>query len=75
VPRIVPIPWQDFERVILGFGCRFDRQHGDHRIYKKDGLARPIIVPVDNNLPVFIIKNNLKTLGISREEYFRLLAG
>jgi len=54
-------------------GCWFDRQEGDHRIYKRDGLKRPLVVPMDSDLPVFIIRNNLKILGINRNEYFELL--
>ena len=73
--RLVPIHWQRFERVLLKSGCWFDRQEGDHRIYKRDGLSRALVVPMESDLPVFIIKNNLRVLGISREEYFELLSG
>ena len=73
MPRITPIPWQDFERILLKTGCYFERQQGDHRIYKRGDLKRPIVIPADNDLPVFVIKNNLRTLGVSREVYFDLL--
>jgi predicted RNA binding protein YcfA (HicA-like mRNA interferase family) len=73
VAHIAPINWKDFERVLLRSGCHFDRQVGDHRIYQRDDLRRPIVVPADDPIPVFIIRNNMKTLGISREEYFKLL--
>jgi predicted RNA binding protein YcfA (HicA-like mRNA interferase family) len=59
--------------VLLKAGCRFERQVGDHRIYKRDDLKRPIVIPADDAIPVFIIRNNLRTLGLSREEYFELL--
>ena len=68
--RLVAIHWQKFESVLLKAGCWFDRQEGDHRIYKRDNLKRPLVVPMENDLPVFIIRNNLKILGISRSEYF-----
>lgn len=71
--RIIPIPWQDFERILIKAGCRFDRKEGDHRIYKRADLKRPIVFPADNNVPVFIIKNNLRTLNLSRQEYFELI--
>jgi predicted RNA binding protein YcfA (HicA-like mRNA interferase family) len=70
----MPIDWKDFERVLLKAGCHFERQVGDHRIYKRDNLKRPIVIPADNPLPVFIIRNNIRTLGLSREEYFKFLA-
>jgi len=59
-----------FERA--GFSCV--RIEGDHYVYTKDGVARPIIIPDWREVPVFIIKNNLRSANISREEYFTLLA-
>ncbi|MGH9470798.1 MAG: hypothetical protein ACRD1N_10725 [Terriglobia bacterium] len=36
--------------------------------------AMPLdIIPAYKQVPVSIIQNNLKTAGISRDEYFRLL--
>jgi hypothetical protein len=34
-------------------------------------LKRPMIISADNPLPVFI-RNDMRTLGMSREEYFYL---
>ena len=73
-PRITPISWKRFDRFLLNIGCKLVRQEGDHRIYTKSGLSRPIVIPMEKDLPVFIIKNNLDILGISREEYLKLLA-
>ena len=50
-------------------GCEFRREKGDHRIYLKKKLKHPLIIPRDPSLPVFIILNNLRVLGVSREEY------
>jgi predicted RNA binding protein YcfA (HicA-like mRNA interferase family) len=61
------------EKVFLAAGFYFVRQQGSHRAYMRPGLARPIIIPAHEQVPVAIIRNNLKTAGISREEYFRLL--
>jgi hypothetical protein len=36
-------------------------------------VKRPLVIPDWDEVPVFIIKNNLKSAGISREEYFALL--
>ena len=54
-------------------GFRFDRQEGDHRIYVKAGMLRPLVIPMYRAVPVFNIKNLLRTSGISRERYFGLL--
>ncbi|MFQ5646904.1 MAG: type II toxin-antitoxin system HicA family toxin [bacterium] len=72
MPRIFPVSYQDFERFLLYAGCRFDRQKGSHRIYKRSDLSRPIVVPA-REVPVFIIKNNLKLLGISPAQYLEIL--
>ena len=48
------------------------REEGDHRIYWKEGLKRPIVVPRDT-LPPFIVLNNLRTLGVSRDDYLKKL--
>lgn len=53
-------------------GCVFVRQRGDHRIYRKANLKRPIVIPAISDIPVFIILNNLHILGISKEEYLSI---
>ncbi len=42
-------------------------------MYTKQGLLRPVVIPRDKNLPAFIILNNLRVLGISKDEYLRVL--
>lgn len=71
--RIGSIHWKEFERFLISVGCTFKREHGDHRVYWKPGLNRPVIIPRDSQLPPMIILNNLRTLGISREEYLAYL--
>jgi predicted RNA binding protein YcfA (HicA-like mRNA interferase family) len=71
--RITPIHWTLLERVFLEAGFRFARQQGSHRSYVKPGVVRPIVIPTYDEVPVSIIRTNLKTAGISREEYLRLL--
>ena len=73
MPRITPISWKKFEKFLLFVGCKFAREKGDHRVYIRDGLVRPIIVPQETALPIFIIRNNLRVLGISPEEYLAIL--
>lgn len=70
---LAPIHWQKFEKFLLHEGCHFKREKGDHRVYQRKGLNRPIIVPRDTQLPVFIIRNNLRTLGISPKKYLEVL--
>jgi len=71
--RIQSIHWKEFEKFLFKIGCVFKRERGDHRIYWKNGMKRPIVVPRDTSLPAFIISNNLKSLNISREEYLKII--
>ncbi|MEW6238899.1 MAG: type II toxin-antitoxin system HicA family toxin [Candidatus Omnitrophota bacterium] len=73
MPRITPIHWKALERIFLESGFHFARQEGSHRSYTKPGVFRPIVIPTYDEVPIAVILNNLKTAGISREEYFRLL--
>ncbi len=74
MPKITPVDWRTLERVFLAAGFRFARQEGSHRSYLKEGIVRPVVIPTYREVPVFIIRNNLKTAGISRDEYFYLLS-
>lgn len=40
----------------------------------KSGIPRPVIIPMHANkaVPTFIILNNIKTAGITRDEYLRV---
>ena len=73
MPRITPLPYQRLCRVFELAGFTLIREAGDHRVYAKPGVGRPIIIPRYRAVPVFIILNNLRTAGISRDEYFSLL--
>ncbi|MBI3019992.1 MAG: hypothetical protein HYY60_01550 [Parcubacteria group bacterium] len=50
-----------------------ERESGDHRIYSRAGLPRPIVIPRATSLPLFVIRNNLRVLGISVETYLETL--
>jgi predicted RNA binding protein YcfA (HicA-like mRNA interferase family) len=60
---------QGFER----YGCVFQRQKGDHLIFHHPKAIRPIVIPKYEEVPVTIILTNMRTVGMSREEYFGLL--
>lgn len=65
------IHWVRFEKFLLAEGCVFKREKGDHRIYWKNGIKRPIVIPRDRSLPPFIIMNNLRLLGIGKDEFLK----
>ena len=53
-PRPVSYKWlvKVFERE----GFSLSRQHGDHRIYTKPGIKRPLVIPAYDDVPIFIIR-------------------
>lgn len=75
MPRIVPVHWRLRERVFLEAGWQFARQEGSHRSYTRPGVIRPIVIPAYDQVPVAVIRNNLKTAGIGRDDCFRFVEG
>ncbi len=73
MPKISPVHYKKLVRVFEKKGFMFDRQAGDHLVYVRDDVKRPIVIPTYSQVPVFIILNDLKTAGISRKEYLALL--
>lgn len=71
---LTPVHWKRFEKFLLYIGCTFTRQKGDHRIYWRKGLLRPVVVPQDAQVAVIVIRSNLRTLNISVEEYLEILS-
>ena len=70
---LTPIKWKEFERLLFFVGCVYKRQSGGHRIYTRAGLKRPLVVPAHGTIPVFVIRNNLRLLEITPEQYFEIL--
>ena len=73
MPKLSPVSYKQLVRVfkVVGFQCV--REEGDHVIFTKAGVVRPVVIPKYSAVPVFIIKNNLRTAGMSRERYLQLL--
>ena len=73
MPKLTPIHYTKLQKIFEREGFVFDRQSGDHMIYVKPGILRAVVIPTYVEVPVFIIRNNLRTAGMSRERYFELL--
>ena len=73
MPRLSPVSYRVLVCIFELEGFARVREEGDHLIYTKPGIARPLVIPKYREVPVFIIKNNLRTAGMSRERYFQLL--
>lgn len=73
MPQLVPISKKKFEKFLEFIGCKLKRIKGDHFIYDRLGLDRPVVITADKEVPVFIIRNNLRTLNISPDEYLEII--
>ncbi|MCL0080364.1 type II toxin-antitoxin system HicA family toxin [Dehalococcoidia bacterium] len=71
--RIIPTDWQTQVKIFEEFGCTFRRQKGDHLIYHHSQAKRAVVIPKYEEIGVAIIKSNMRTVGMSREEYLKLL--
>lgn len=74
MPAIQPVPYQTLVRIFEKDGFSFARQSGDHLIYTKADIKRPLVIPTYRSVPIFIIRNLIRTSGMRRERYFELLA-
>ncbi len=63
-----------FRAVLTMLGLRCVRTKGGHEAWQKEGMLRPVIFQTHvDPVPEFIIRSNIRTLGITREEFIRLL--
>jgi predicted RNA binding protein YcfA (HicA-like mRNA interferase family) len=74
MPKLSPVSYKRLAAVFEAEGFVCVRTEGDHMVFTKPGVTRPVVIPKYASVPVFIIKNNLRTAGISRDRYFELLS-
>ena len=73
MPRIYPVSWKILIKVFQLYGCQYKRKEGSHHVLTFPGAKRAVVVPEYDEIDVDIIKNNMRTVNMSREEYFELL--
>ncbi|MEW5744589.1 MAG: type II toxin-antitoxin system HicA family toxin [Nitrospirota bacterium] len=73
MPRLTPVHWKVLECIFQKAGFTFSRQDGSHRAYVKDGVLRPVVIPTYSSIDPELIKSNMRTAGMSREQYFEYL--
>jgi predicted RNA binding protein YcfA (HicA-like mRNA interferase family) len=71
--RIFPTDWKIQIKIFECYGCRYNRKEGSHHVLTFPGARRAVVIPEYDEIDVEIIKNNMRTVGMSREEYFDLL--
>lgn len=73
MPRITPVDWRTLVRVFELFGCEYRRKTGSHHVLIHPDARRAVVIPEYDEIDPEIIKNNMRTVGMTREAYFELL--
>lgn len=62
-------------RLILKmFGFSLARTKGGHETWTKAGIARPVVIQSHvEPIPEFIVKNTLRIMGLSKDEFIAVL--
>ena len=68
--KIKPTHYQIQAKIFKKAGCIYVRTKGDHLIYHYPGAIRPVVIPKYKEVPTFVIRNNMRIIGMSREKYF-----
>lgn len=64
----------EFRAIMLLLGLSKVRTKGGHEAWMKVGMTRPAIVQAHvDPVPEYVLRNNLRIIGISREEFLTLL--
>ena len=71
--KIRPTHYQIQAKIFEKAGCMYTRTKGDHLIYHYPGAVRPVVIPKYKEVPTFIIKNNMRIIGMSSDKYLELL--
>lgn len=71
--KISPTDWKTQLRIFESYGCKYKRKKGSHHVLSYPNAKRAVVIPEYDGIDVDIIKNNMRTVGMTREEYFRLL--
>jgi predicted RNA binding protein YcfA (HicA-like mRNA interferase family) len=71
--KIKPTDWKIQVKLFEKYGCVFVRQKGDHLIFHHKNAKRAVVIPKYDEIPVTIILNNMKTVGMTREEYLSIM--
>lgn len=71
--KISPIDWKRLLKIFKLYGCEYMRKKGSHHILRYPGAKRTVVIPEYEEIDVEIIKNNMQTVGMTRDEYMKLL--
>ena len=63
-----------FRNFLFDIGCKRISIEGGHEKWHKDGCLRPVIIQTHiDPIPEFIVKNILRSLGLTRNDFINWL--
>ncbi len=71
--QLKPLHHKKLFKIFEKFGCIYSHTRGDHKIYHFKGAKRAVVIPKYKEVPVFIIKNNMRTIGMVDSDFKKLL--
>ena len=64
----------EFRAFLESLGLSKRRAKGGHEAWMKAGMTRPVIFQTHvSPIPEFIVRNNLRNLGISKQEFLEMI--
>lgn len=65
---------REFRAVLLLLGLKKVRTKGGHEAWMRAGMSRPVIFQTHKDpVPEFVLRNNLRSLGMSKSDFLSLL--
>jgi predicted RNA binding protein YcfA (HicA-like mRNA interferase family) len=72
--KLSNVSLSDYRLFLSKVGCKCTRTKGGHEHYTRKDLPRQITVQTHvDPVPEFIIRNALRTLGLSKKDFFEIL--
>ena len=68
-----PHSLEDSDKIFELYGCAYKRKEGSHHVLTFPRAKRAVVIPEYNEIAVDIIRTNMSTVNMTREEYFDLL--
>jgi len=73
MPKLTPTDWKTQLKIFQAYGCKYKRKKGSHHILTCPNAKRAVVIPEYNEIDIDIIKINMRTVGMSREDYFNII--
>ena len=74
--KLTNISLKDFRKFLKKAKCEYAYDHKGHEFWVRSDLYRKVTFQAHiEPIPEFVIRNNLKTLGVEKNDFFDILGG